>query len=147
MGIAVLWGNQEHTLVHVLFQGEWDWVTFYARCGEIAHLFNTAPYPVDVIMDLRDSAILPADLPTHIMRASFTRRNLGRVVIVQPDPLLKKLANFAHPQGHTPNADAQENPILYAPNLDAAYKLIEKERAAAARKPSRARQLLPFLDR
>lgn len=135
----MLWGNEDHNLVHVLFNEDWDWVTFYARCGEIAQLFATVPHKVDVLMDLRDSSRFPDDLPIHIERASFTRRNVGCVVILQPVPPLQAII------GQVKNRLGPQEEILYASTLDAAYQLIERCHTNQTSKKPRFLENLRFL--
>ncbi|MEQ8673246.1 MAG: hypothetical protein RLP44_24335 [Aggregatilineales bacterium] len=56
MSIRPAWDNAEKTAVRFIYYGQWSWVDMDDAVREAQMLFESVKYPVQVIVDLRESA-------------------------------------------------------------------------------------------
>jgi hypothetical protein len=125
VSIQVAWATREQTLIHAAFHGDWDWYAFYAAAGEIARFMVTVQFPVDVILDLRDSPPVSPDFVNRARFASFYRRNVGTVVIVQAHSAIWPLIKTLQSSRNNPEGPGE---TLVASTLDEAHRLIQQRR-------------------
>ena len=56
MSIRPAWDNAEKTAVRFIYYGQWSWADMDEAVREAQKLFESVRYPVQVIVDLRESA-------------------------------------------------------------------------------------------
>lgn len=125
MAIDVSWGNEEQTLIHVTFTGNWTWYEFYAAAGTISQHMESAPRPVDIILDMQNSVPVPPDLMLHMQRVEFFSLLNGVAIVVQKDAAKQSLAERIA-------ALVQHNitrKVVYANDLYEAQTLITRQPA------------------
>lgn len=66
MSISVDWENEEKTSVIFEFENRWDWTEFYNALAEGNGMLDQIDYKVGVIIDLRNSSIVPKGALTQI---------------------------------------------------------------------------------
>jgi hypothetical protein len=119
------WANVEQTLLHVTFDGKWNWYEFYASTGEVSRRVGSVPYIVDIILDLQNSQPVPTDFMTHARRAKVYHMTQGTTVMVQTahgNGMLPRLLN-------DPAKMRNYGHILNASSMDEAYEIITARRS------------------
>ena len=83
MTIEVGWLDQHQTIIHYHFDGPWTWEDFYPAYDKAIAMERAAGHRVDVILDVRKSSRMPADLLPHIKQITDQRpANLGMCIVV-----------------------------------------------------------------
>ena len=123
MGIQAAWIDDNKLAIEMTFSGDWDWNEFYACSGLIATMFSNVEYPIDVIIDLRNSKKVQADFFVHLHLTDLYRKNAGKIIIVQSNTDQFSLFN----QFRNKTTDAKVcREVLYAGTMKEAYSIAER---------------------
>jgi hypothetical protein len=83
MAITTQWDNAEKTVIRYIYEGQWTWDELYAAMHEAYKMVDSVKHEVDVIIDMRKSGVLPANVFTHSRQATLSQHpRLARTVIV-----------------------------------------------------------------
>jgi hypothetical protein len=127
MRISVEWDNDQHTILHWVFQNRWTWVDYAAAQKVANQLLEKIDHPVDVIGDLQNSASLPANaLTAYRDFVETTADNVDLIVLVGASRFVKAMVGvfLRVMPGKTPGTH-----FVFADTLDRAYTLIAAHQA------------------
>lgn len=65
MSISVMWENNERTILRYRFNGKWTWEEFYAAIERGQALQDEVTQPVDVLLDMLESPVVPGGAIRH----------------------------------------------------------------------------------
>ncbi len=127
MPVRVYWEDESHTLVHYDFVGNWTWDELYPAYYQAIEMEKSVTYRVDVILDMRQSRRIPANVLMHVKNISDKQPpNIGLSVLVSNSAFLASMykigVQFYAKIGHY---------FFLTTSLDEAYQMIAKARAAA----------------
>lgn len=96
MPITVQWDDEAQTIMRWLFDGKWSWDEYNRAMTESNQQVRSVEHPVDAIMDLTHSSVLPSNVlsNTHAAREENQPKNIRWIYIVSRQPLLKALINI-----------------------------------------------------
>ena len=125
MSIQVVWDNDEKTIIRYTYQGQWTWDELAAVLEEAYALLDTVDHPVDFIIDLRQSVLLPKDALRHGERvAQAVHPNEGRSVVVGANMLVSRLADVFYKIYRRTSKQ-----FRFVATLDEAYALLSNDTA------------------
>jgi hypothetical protein len=94
MSVRVEWDNQERTVILWSFVGRWTWGEFDETIKTMTAMAESVDHSVDLIMDVGQMSILPADMVTHVKSRYLSKaRKLERLTAVGVDSHLQFLWN------------------------------------------------------
>jgi hypothetical protein len=94
MTVTVSWYDPKQEIVLYVFEGHWTWDELYAAYNQAIVMEKSAPYRVDVVLDLLKSKSVPANALLHVKNISNKQpENLGLTVIVTPNAFVRALYN------------------------------------------------------
>ena len=126
MPIQVKWFNTSKTIILQSYHTPWTWDNYHASAKEIDQMLDSVDYPVDLIVDFSDGAVLPAKALSHFRRAVMDiHPNRGLVVMVGMNPYLAALQNVLEQM--VPHSAARSR---IAETLDEAIAIINAEGAS-----------------
>lgn len=128
MTITVQWDDEARTIVRWVFDGKWTWDEYNQAMIESNERVRGVTHPVDAIMDLTHSNMLPANVlsNTHAAHDEIQPKNIRWIYIVSHQALLKALINiFARLYERFGKGG-----LAMVESLDAAYTDISKRRTA-----------------
>lgn len=83
MAVCAYWVNEEQSIVRYEFSGKWTWEEFYPVYKQAIAMEKSVPHRVDVVVDLRNSEVVPANALKHIRRiANAQPDNIGLTILV-----------------------------------------------------------------
>ncbi len=95
MAITVAWDSEQHTIVRFTFIGRWDWNDFYNASAQSHELIEQVSHNVDLLIDLRNSQMLPENMLSHLNRLpQIAHPNTGAVVIVGANKVMQALSDL-----------------------------------------------------
>ena len=95
MPISFAWADEHHTTVQYTFDGAWTWDDWYAVYAAGMALETSVDHRVDIILDLRQSGRMPANILAHLKKIITMRPSgQGVYVVVTPAPTIKTLFNI-----------------------------------------------------
>ena len=118
MTITLDWGDFDETFLVWNFNGKWTADAFYQTIEHLKQLSLSKPYPVNVMVDMRQSLAAPNNLLTLLRVAVKSNvRNIGRVIVIsksgfwlQMYQMLVKTAQLA-----------ETTPVTFVGSVDEAY--------------------------
>jgi len=126
MSIHVKWFNTSKTIILQEYHTPWNWKMYHNAAKEIDQMLDSVNYPVDVIVDFSDGAVLPAKALSHFRRAVMDiHPNRGLVILVGMNPYLAALQDVL--QQMVPHSTARSR---IAETLDEAIAIINAEGSA-----------------
>jgi hypothetical protein len=92
MPITVNWTDSQKTAYHWRFEGRWTWPEYNTALDYANALAREVTYPIDVIIDLRESGLLPNNILSNIRidKASQPGK-LGRVALLGANLFVKRI--------------------------------------------------------
>lgn len=96
MPIDVNWFNEQQTGVLMNFEGYWTWDLFYKAIDEAMTLFNAAPHPAALIIDLTRSEAMPIGSISQIRNAQGIRHpQIACVIFVGMNTFMQMIGNLS----------------------------------------------------
>jgi hypothetical protein len=91
MGISVSWYNPTKTIIHIVYDGDWDWDDLNNTLDEVQTRLDASDHPVDIIADFRKSSTFPHDPSSQFTRwrQFWQNEELGFGVVIGIHPVLK----------------------------------------------------------
>ncbi len=124
MPIRHEWGNPEHTIMHIIYFGEWTWDDYYASVAQVFADIATEPHRVDVIADLRSSGLPKGGrVMAHGNATLRTRPSNYGVLVVITNPLIKATLDMFR----LLNSDARKM-MFPARSMEDAREIVERAR-------------------
>src|SRR5215813_490048 len=94
MTVSADWQDEKRDIVLYNFEGAWTWDELYPTYTKAIAMEKSVSYRVDVILDMRRSKGLPANVLLHAKNISDKQpENIGLTVIVTPNGFVKALYN------------------------------------------------------
>jgi hypothetical protein len=92
MSIKVIWDNTEKTIIRFIYSRGWTLSDFYTALQESRSMLDTVNYPVDFIIDVRESSMIPDGVLSHSKPITSRKHpNQGKSVIVGANALVRAL--------------------------------------------------------
>jgi hypothetical protein len=131
MPVRVYWEDEPQTIVRYDFDGPWTWDDLYPAYYQAIQMERSVEYRVDVILDLRHSGRMPANVLLHIKNISEKQPpNLGLSVFVTTNTFMHSLyqtgIRFYNKIGYY---------FRMVKTLDEAHSMIAQSRLAAQANP------------
>ena len=127
MGIAVMWDNDEQTIIRMEFNRGWDFGGFRKAIEQVHEWSNEANNPAfrGVIVDLTRETFPPVGALPHFKYAVAGGGDNPRpVVFVGSDPLTKRLFEMLK------SAYKVQRPLHFVNTLEQAYAILQPLTAA-----------------
>lgn len=80
MSVSVSWGNPERTIILLTIDGRWGWEEVGDANNEINSMLQGVEYTVNIIVDARNTSLVPNDYVGNIRRLT-----------VNPDPRVERV--------------------------------------------------------
>jgi hypothetical protein len=94
MGITVVWDDEAHTAFHWIFEGQWTWKEYYAAMYQSNAMARTVNYPIDVIVDLQASKVIPSHVFSNIRAETADQpEKMGMIAVVGANAFVNALLN------------------------------------------------------
>ena len=94
MSVHIEWDNEERTTILWSFLGRWTWGEFDDTVKTMTAMADSAAHSVDLIIDVGQMSILPADIVTHVKLKYLEKsKNIGRMIAVGVDSHLQLFWN------------------------------------------------------
>jgi hypothetical protein len=94
MGITVVWDDEAHTAFHWIFEGQWTWKQYYEAMYRSNAMARTVDYPIDVIVDLQASRVIPSHVLSNIRAETADQpEKMGMIAIVGTNAFVNALIN------------------------------------------------------
>ena len=95
MGIEVSWDNEAKTIVKYVYEGRWTLQDFDNAREQAAKLEETVPHRVDVIVDVRNSSLVPTGTISRgkqvITTTPVSHPSEAMAIIVGAGPLVRSI--------------------------------------------------------
>jgi hypothetical protein len=92
MPITVTWADPQKTAYHWRFVGRWTWPEYNRALDQANAFAEEVSYPIDVIVDLRSSGMLPSNILSNIKLKRATQpEKLGRIALLGANLFVKRL--------------------------------------------------------
>jgi len=128
MPIEVVWADQEKTIVQYTFTDKWTWAEFYPALQQALEMETSVTHRVDVIVDMRNSPIIPSNALSNIkIIANKQPPNLRLSVLVSANALVSTLLNLA---GRLNQNIARDYRMVAT--MEEAHKRIQQDREQGA---------------
>ncbi len=130
---AILWGNDEHSIILVRLSIGWQWLDFELAVDEYLKMMDSVKHRVHLIIFTQDALIeVPPNALMHLPRLmKMTHPREDKTIIVGHFPIFTTLLNIIR---QLPGMKRYVDNFWFAPTLAAAYeKLAEYERSTASR--------------
>jgi len=123
MGIHLRWDDESRTRVIWEFDRTWNWKDYFAAQEQHMKLAAEVDYPVDAIVDMRESVSLPSGVPTQFKRIAQAYNADSYSVLVGVSRFVSIMFDlFARVQPETARK------ILTAKSMDEARALLREKR-------------------
>jgi hypothetical protein len=126
MAITVRWGDEDRTVVYMLFEGEWTVEDYLTASGEVAALMDEVEHPVALIADAL-AAVMPEGLISRFPQMKgapyISHPNYWLVVVIVAPGFAYALADIYSSVFLSPSRYAR------ADTPEEAYAIIEERRA------------------
>ncbi|MBZ0291919.1 MAG: hypothetical protein K8L99_05055 [Anaerolineae bacterium] len=129
MSIEVSWANPEKTVIVYAYEGRWSMEQFNNSYQQARKLMDTVQHPVDFIIDVRNSSLLPSGILSRGRNVVTTPHpNEGRTAIVGANTFVRSMLDlFSRLYGER----YRESKFYLAPTMDEAHKWLSTNRAQA----------------
>ncbi len=127
MPVQIVWDDEEKTMLRHIYQGEWTWQEFDVAVATAYTWIESVPHRVHIIVDLRQTGPLPANVLLHIRGlADRAHPRIGKTIIVGTNAFLQRLYDvftsvYAIPHNH----------VILAPTLEEAHRQLSNASAPA----------------
>src|SRR5215207_11715106 len=92
MGIAVVWDNDEKTIIRYTYTARWTWDELYTALAEQAALQASVAHEVATLIDARNTNIVPEGFVAQLKRVvERMPPRSGVRIIVSGNPFIKSL--------------------------------------------------------
>ncbi|HVU09893.1 MAG TPA: hypothetical protein VHD90_01395 [Phototrophicaceae bacterium] len=83
MSVAVVWEDEQKSVVRYVFVDPWAWDQFYAGWDQVKAVLDASPHKISAILDLTEMRAIPPNSLMH-MRALIQQRhpNFSELLIV-----------------------------------------------------------------
>lgn len=96
MPIRVYWEDTDQTIVRYDFEGRWTWDELYTAYYQAIAMENSVIQRVDIILDMRSSAFIPANALLHMKNFSEKQPpNVGLSIFVTTNAFVTSLYSTA----------------------------------------------------
>lgn len=124
MSITVKWFDESKQIALWEFVGRWEWEDYHTAINTAVLLLKTVDHTVDSIIDLSRNESIPPDVLIHGPRwFRVAPANFGVAVVSSANSLVRNVSltigRLYKPFGEK---------ILFADDVDVAYKLLQKRR-------------------
>lgn len=94
--IDVTWTDEGQRIIHYKFQQGWSWEDLYAAESQSLEMAaSVAPQPVHIVLDLRESQVIPHNALSHITVVMKRQPpNLASVMFIGANAFVKVLVNM-----------------------------------------------------
>lgn len=128
MGIKIVWGDEDKTIIHHVYEGNWTIEDYYNLISEHNRTVSRLDYSVAVVNDLRLSGPIPAGIGSAVKYAARKApANEEIKIMVGGDRSIKTLIDLIN---MTAGADITE--LIYVATLEEAYVIIAENRRRKA---------------
>jgi hypothetical protein len=94
MPIQVQWDNEDKTILRYQYEGAWTWDDLYTALAQGYEWIDTVDHTVDIIIDLRQSSIIPSSALTHARNLDKHRHpRIGLTIAVGANRFIQLLAD------------------------------------------------------
>jgi hypothetical protein len=127
MSIKVFWDNPDRSVIRYAYEGRWSLDEFNDAYLEVRKLLDTVAYPVDFIIDVRSSPLIPNGVLSRGRTVALTPHpNEGRTIIIGANSFVRSMADiFQKLYGLRGN----RIPFLFATTLEEAYIRLKQRQA------------------
>jgi hypothetical protein len=82
--VDVLWGNEDQTFLRWNFHGDWSGKSYFDSLVHLWHLLDTKDYPLNLLIDMRQSGKSPSNLIAMMQAAVRTKQpcQIKHVVVI-----------------------------------------------------------------
>ncbi|MBZ0301047.1 MAG: hypothetical protein K8J31_14965 [Anaerolineae bacterium] len=95
MPITVAWDDEARTTIAFTYEGHWGWEEFYESVEQSNTLMGSVSHPVDVIINLQNSFLMPQNMLSHLARMpKIAHPNTSSIVVVGANSLVHALSNL-----------------------------------------------------
>lgn len=95
MSITVNWYDEKHTAVVNKLVGSWTWDELFRAIDQTAALMDTVDYPVNIVLDMRQTQHVPTLLPSALRKVAnaptMNHRNSGAFIFVGAKAFIKSM--------------------------------------------------------
>jgi hypothetical protein len=131
MGIQLVWGNEEQTVLRHIYDSTWTIRNYFQATDDSQPFLLAANHPVDIIIDMRFSNRPPFGLlPVYTTIERQLPPNQRLVVIVQANTIMRMYNQVI--QAIAPKVSTNRHLVN---NLDEAYQLIRQCQSNLAMMP------------
>lgn len=128
MAITTIWDNDSKTIIRHIYEGTWTWDDFYNSMKAASDMVATVNHAVGLIIDLRDSNLIPQGLVTHINRLHSGKPTWTPylTVLVGANAFVKALYGaFRGITARTSRSTGQQ--FIMTASIEEAYALLKQE--------------------
>lgn len=94
MPVAVIWDNDEQSVIRFDFKHGWTWDDFNSACRLAFRMIEATGHQVDVIFDFNNSRVMPEGMTLHMRNVlSAAPAHLRFILVVTNNPVID--TNFA----------------------------------------------------
>lgn len=128
MPITTIWDNESNTIIRHIYEGSWTWDDFYTSMKTASDMAATVSHAVGLIVDVRDSNLIPQGLVTHINRLHTAKPTWtpSLTVLVGANAFVKALYGAFRGIAARTNRSTGQRFVMTA-SLEEAYALLEQE--------------------
>jgi hypothetical protein len=96
MSVSPVWHTDDKLVIRMVHEGIWTWDEFHHALRELDTMLNSVLHTVDLIIDVRNSANLPAGTPSQLGKINefYKHPHLGHSVVVGANNLVKVFVNI-----------------------------------------------------
>jgi hypothetical protein len=126
LSIKAFWDNSDKSIIRYAYEGRWTMDEFNNVYTEARQLLDTVDHPVDFIIDVRSSPLIPDGVLSRGRNVAFAPHpNEGRTIIVGANSFVRAMADiFQKIYGIRGN----RVPFLFATTLEEAHaKLAQRK--------------------
>lgn len=128
MGIKIVWGDEDKTIIHHVYEGNWTIEEYYNLISEHSRTLSRLDYPVAVVNDMRLSGPVPAGIGAAVKYAARKApANEEIKIMVGGDRSIKTLIDLIN---MTAGTDVTE--LIYVKTPEEAYTIIAESRKQKA---------------
>jgi len=125
MPVSIRQENEGRIVVWV-FEGSWTWEEYYEKRTAVNEAIEATPHPVDMIIDMSNSQLLPKNLMTHAGSAARNAPdNLRKTVFVGSNMILRTFFKMFS-QLYGVLKSGKELDFMMVASLDEAYAALRK---------------------
>jgi altronate dehydratase len=127
MTVSITWADDQKQILVATYAGHWTWDDHYRTIDEIATLLNRAEQRVDVVIDIHQSAGLPAgSMIPHVKYTINKMRaipNCGATILIGASAFVHTMAEVLR------KLRGEKTRMLVARDLEEARSLLARQPA------------------